>query len=179
MYNFSCSHINNLIIEYPHRISKNCKQYDLTKDGKRVGTFLAGDKFSFIEFSDRIIRIDRVKKLFKKDVYSIVDHKNEHFLGSFNFLDNHDECILSLTEESTYFFHRNSFPKKIGNPKTWFSFNYDLTDSKDIITFSGKTSLKNNPTGNIESTNPELLLPTIGGLFIIEENIRRFIENSG
>ncbi len=144
-----------------------------------MATLRTGDKFSLIQFYDRLIRIDRIRKIFKKDLYTITDAKDGLLLGSFDFLDNDHECILSLTEGSTYFFHRNKFSYKVLQPGNWFSFKHELTDSTDVITFSGRFSFRNNIIGTVESTNAELFLPIMAGLFIKEENLRRSQENSG
>jgi hypothetical protein len=54
-----------------------------------------------------------------------------------------------------------------------------LTDSIDTISFIGKLPQTNLPSGIIESTNDKLVLPILTGLFILEEKVRKFLENSG
>ena len=143
MFTFSSIEIDDLIIEHPDRIARKCKQYDVKKDNKVVGKLSTGDKFSFIEFSNQKLRIDKTKKFLKKPVYSISNHMTDEFSGSFEFLDTRDECIVSFAKGSTYFFHKDIVNKKLLNPKTWFLFKHILTDSTDIISFSGKATLNN------------------------------------
>jgi hypothetical protein len=106
MLTFSSTHIKYIKIESPVRIARNCTQYVVSSEYGQIGKVSVGDDFGIIESQNNLIRIDRAKVFFKRKLYSLKNNENEHSLGSLEFLDTMDECILSLVEGSTYFFPR-------------------------------------------------------------------------
>jgi hypothetical protein len=179
MYNFKSTYIDDIILELPDKIGRACKQYIVEKNDEIIGIVRSADKFAFIELKNILIQIKRPKFYFNKKIYSLKNFKSEDNIGTLEFLYSKNECILSLTQGSTYFFHQNTANKNILKPKKWFTFEHHLTDSTDIISYLGNHPLNSLPFGKIVTTNDQLILPIVTGLFIIEENIRTFQENSG
>jgi hypothetical protein len=58
MFSFSSKFINDIVLELPHKIGKNCKQYTIEKNGNLKGKILASDDFTFIEFENQSLKID-------------------------------------------------------------------------------------------------------------------------
>ena len=179
MYHFSSKYINDVILELPHKIGKNCKQYSIERNGKLKGKILASDDFTFIDFESQSLKIDRLRFCLTEKKYHLKNYQTETTAATLEFLSSGNECILNITEGSTYFFHKNQAARNILNPKTWLSFEHHLTDSIDDISFLGSTPLSSLPNGIIDSTNDQLILPILAGLSIIEESIRTYRETSG
>ena len=179
MYHFSSSYINDIILELPHKIGKNCKQYTIEKNGELKGRVLASDDFTFIDFERQSLRIDRLRYCLTKKEYDLKNYQTATTTATLEFLNRNNECIVNIMKGSTYFFHKNQAARSILKPKRWLSFEHHLTDSIDTISFLGNTPLTGLPNGIIESTNDLLILPMLAGLSIIEENMRTFYETSG
>ena len=178
MFNFSCNSVADITYRLPDKIGTNCCEYSVTKNELPLGRVLTCDKFALVFFEDQSLIINRVKFYFKQKKYSIESYKSGETFGSLEFLDSY-ECIVSLNQGSSYFFHENRANKKLLNPTTWFNFEHHLTDSVDDICYSGNKPLNGLSKGIIETTNEQLLLPTLIGLFILDEFLRTFQENSG
>lgn len=178
MFTFSSKRIDDIVIEYPDKIAHNCRQYKVKKDNYVVGKLYGGDKFTFIEFPDHFLRIDKQKRFIRNTIYSMVDHNSNTFLGGYEFLSNGQECIMSFESNGTFFFHEDISTKKLFKSSTWDLFKNEMTNSSDIIVYEGRTFRGNNE-GIITSTNEELVLPIIAGLFIIEEKYRISSEHAG
>ena len=179
MYNFSSKYIKDIVLELPHKIGKNCKQYTIEKNGTLQGKIICSEEFTFFEYSGQSLKIDRDKCYFKDKIYYLKNYKTETTDASIEFFGGNREGILNITGGSTYFFHKNKSTKKFFKPKTWLTFEHQLTDSTNTISYLGYTPLNSLPYGKIETTNEQLILPMLVGLCIIEEYLRTFSENSG
>ena len=178
MIYFSCNTVADITYRLPDKIGTNCSEYILTNNERVIGKVLTSDKFALLNYENQTLIIKRVKFYFKQKKYSIDCCKTGQTFGKLEFLDSY-ECIVSLNKGSTYFFHENRANKKLLNPTTWFNFEHHLTDSVDDICYSGNKPLNGLSKGIIETTNEQLLLPTLVGLFILDEFMRTFQENSG
>ena len=178
MFEFSSIDIADITLRLPDKIGTNCCEYSLTNNELVVGKVLTCDKFALLSYQKQTLIINRVKFYFRQKKYSIECCKTAETFGTLEFLDSY-ECIVSLNMGSTYFFHKNVAPKKLLSPLTWASFEHHLTDSTEDICYSGKKQLNRTTQGIIKSTNEQLLLPTLTGIFILDEFIRTFHENSG
>lgn len=178
MYHFSSKYVNDNVSE-PHKIGKNCKQYTIEKDDILTGRILSSDDFTFIEYEGQSLKIDRIRFSLTERKYIVKNYAIDTISGTLEFLNGNEECIINITDGSSYFFQRNQASRSFLRPKTWLSFDYHLSDSIDDISYLGSTPLGNLPKGIIHATNDFLVLPILLGLFVIEETTRTFLENSG
>ena len=178
MFNFSCINVADITFRLPDKIGTNSCEYSIKKNELPVGRVLTCDKLALVYYENQSLIINRNKFYFKQKKYSIECCKTGETFGNLEFLDSY-ECIVSLTKGSCYFFHRNTAKKRFLNPSSWFTFEHHLTDSVDDICYSGNRPLNGLSKGIIETTNEQLLLPTLIGLFILDEFGRTFQENSG
>ena len=176
---FKSKYVVDVVLEYPHRIGKNAKEYLLENNVGYIGKVITTDAFALIYYQNINLIIVRQKFYFKKVIYFLKNFKTNETIGNLEFLQNIGECIFTIVNGSTYFFHKNINVKKLFVPYTWFLYRHILTDSVDTIIIDGKKNWSGLPDGSMVSTNIELILPQLIGLFIIEEGIRVFAENAG
>lgn len=179
MYNFSREYIKDIILELPHKIGKNCVEYKVEKNGELLGKILASDDFTFIDFENKTLKIDRDRGCLRNKKYSVINYQEEIVSATLEYLNTSNECIINIKEGSTYFFHKNQAIKKILNPKTWFKFEHHITDSKDDISFFGTYKINYLDSGIIRTTNEKLTLVVLIGLSILDEYIRTSQETAG
>lgn len=179
MFQFSSKYINTNHTELPYKIGEHCKQYLVESDGKFIGQVLSSDNFTWIDYGDHSVKIDRLRYCNTQKTYYLNNYKTETVAATIEFLSRNDECIVNINEGSTYFFHKNQADWSLLKPTSWFLFEHHLTDSADDITITGNLPFNGLPSGIIYSTNEQLILPILAGLSIIEEKLRTFNETSG
>lgn len=178
MYHFSSRYGYDDVLA-PHKIGKNCKQYTIEKGGTLTGRIISSEDFSFVEYNGESLKIDRISCCRSERKYSVKNYAIDAICATMEFFGGKGECIVNITNGSSYFFHRNQASMSLLNPKTWISFEHHLTNSIDDISYLGSTSLSHLSKGIIHSTNDFLVLPMLLGLCVIEEDTRTFLENSG
>lgn len=179
MYTFISKKIADITLELPDRIATNCHEYTLYRESLHAGKLYGGTNFSFIEYENNLVRIDRNAGFFQKTSYDLFDHRTGSYMGSFKFSNNLKKCTLTLEAGSIFHFHKDSSGKVFYRPSTWNKFRHEMNSEKDMIVYSGRSSDLDIYEGTIETTNETLLLPMLAGIYIIEERLRMLREFSG
>ena len=185
MLTFHRTFQDEVLIVETGRYIKNCKLYNISRDGTRIGRFYSGDNYSFAEFDDQKIRIDPKKRFFVDLEYPFRNQYTDELLGSYtfrakSFFDELD-TRLHLSGGESYEWKRDFSIDNRLSRGTSRLYKFDLVSNKHLIVYYGKmtpdvTKSYVNPNqvfeGEIQSTDETFLLPIFMGIFFMEEAFR-------
>ena len=102
MLTFVGKKIKDIVIQQPDKIATDCKSYDIKKDGMLLSQFYGGDKFSFLQFDDITMRIDRKRRFLNDTLCTIFIRDTDQETGEYKFVRGQTggniECVLSFNE---------------------------------------------------------------------------------
>jgi hypothetical protein len=101
MLKFLRTFIDCITICETGKIITNCKLYEISDSGRRLGRFYAGDNYSFMETEEEKIRIDYSKHFFTRSDYKIYNQYTGELIGHF---DIPNGGIGRTTMKSTLYF---------------------------------------------------------------------------
>jgi len=179
MLTFQRQKIKDIVIANPDKIARNCTSYEIKSHDFLVAKVYGGDCFSFIEFSDMVLRIDRKREIFRESQYLMHNNETEEFIGKYRFTKGIDECILELSNGDILFFSKIDLGYRPFKPSTWNDFEFKMSYKAENISYEGRL-LKNDVfEGTINTTNENSMFSITAGIFFIEERFRLVYENSG
>jgi len=177
MFTFTGKKIADIVLELPDNIAVDCHEYNIIREDQFIAKVYGGRKFTFLMFENNLIRIDRIEGFFSPATYTLSNHHTNSYLGEFKFSRNQKEGTLSLLDGNIFFFHTDTSRKVFYKPSTWNQVRYEMTNSSDKIILSGKFIGSTISEGEIETTNTELILPMLVGIYLIEEKARIQFDN--
>lgn len=121
---------------------EKCSMYTVYNGEEKIGAFFYSDEVSWFAFDEEDLRIDYIKKLFRKTRYQIVDQKTNSVIGGYDNVrhiysfNSHGKLYLSEeiflsykldTRVKTGFFSKSDeshFKIKVGNLKQQVTYSF-------------------------------------------------------
>jgi hypothetical protein len=163
--------------ELDHRLY-NCYRYEIVNGNESVSTIYASQDSTLIYFGERLLMVQRNRRIFAKPNHLFYDYKTGAQLGMVEFPNWQSafraRCTLRLNSGQVYSFLENRNHKRWFKPSTWKLDCFEMSNSETMITYFGSRI-----NGSIECNKMESLIPISLGFFIIDHEFRSLEESSG
>ena len=193
MLTFHRTYIDQVMIVETGKTIAACKLYNIYQGGERLARFYSGGNYSFAEFAEQKIRINTDNGIRRGEYHFVYNQYTKEQIGYFiipvwriHLAD--VPTKLRLADGQHYTWTENTAHRSILKPITRSTYRFDFLSPHHSIVYYGKM-IPNvsanfvNPnqvfTGEIQTTNDQLLLPIVLGIYIMEEKFRSMEQEIG
>jgi hypothetical protein len=172
---FDHLHLGDTYIKQINGKVRNCYFYKLTKNNLTVANLYFGDKISFIDLPGKPMLLKRNRPLFKEESYLLTDLITQEEICFFRFSVWQTAFALSATirfaDQSAYLIRQNNLHRRLFKPSTWWQYRFQMQSANDTVSYVGVLKGRR-LDGEISTTNSEIIVPIITGLYAIDEKFR-------